>query len=143
MTIVAVNGHFDPRHVGHIKFIQKARKRGQLIVVLNNDQTTLQKNGYVSTPQDDRKYILENIKGVSRVITVPDNDNNVFAVEKILERVQCDIFQAGVGDSKELKPVCKRLGIRFISLRKRCKDSKGEICSSRGLVKRWAGHDNH
>ncbi len=36
--IVAVSGGFDPIHIGHIRMFKEARKMGnKLIVILNND----------------------------------------------------------------------------------------------------------
>lgn len=134
MKNVAINGHFDPLHVGHIWFIEKARKRGRLTVILNNDSYAGKKKGLVFMPQEDRKIILENIKGVYKVIIVPENEDNAKAVGNILRKIRCDIFQAGKGDSKELIPICDNLGIKFVELRKRGKDTRGKICSSSELI---------
>lgn len=36
--IVAVSGGFDPVHVGHVRLFQKAKKLGnELVIILNND----------------------------------------------------------------------------------------------------------
>jgi len=123
--------------MGHIRFIKIASRRGKLTIVLNNDQWAIRKKGFVFLPAEERKAILESIKGVHRVITVPENDNNEIAVGKILKGIKCDIFQAGKGDSKKLIPVCKDLGITFIELKERGKDSKGHICSSTEMTKEW------
>ena len=86
MKNIAINGHFDPLHMGHIRFIKIASRRGKLTIVLNNDQWAIRKKGFVFLPAEERKAILESIKGVHRVITVPENDNNEIAVGKILKK---------------------------------------------------------
>jgi cytidyltransferase-like protein len=36
--VVAVSGGFDPLHIGHVRYIEEARKLGdELVVILNND----------------------------------------------------------------------------------------------------------
>jgi cytidyltransferase-like protein len=44
--IVMVSGGFDPIHIGHIRYIQEAKRLGDyLIVVLNNDNWLRLKKG--------------------------------------------------------------------------------------------------
>jgi phosphoenolpyruvate phosphomutase len=55
-------------HHGHINIIQEARKYGKVIVGLLTDKTIA---GYKRSPllsYEDRKFIIENIKGVYLVI---------------------------------------------------------------------------
>ncbi|MDE1919626.1 MAG: adenylyltransferase/cytidyltransferase family protein [Patescibacteria group bacterium] len=41
-VVVAVSGGFDPVHIGHIRMIQEARKLGdRLVVILNNEDWVL------------------------------------------------------------------------------------------------------
>ena len=136
MKNVCINGYFDPLHIAHIRFIKRAKKRGRLTIILNNDSSAISKKGYVFMPQEDRRTILENIKGVYRVILVPENKNNALAVGNILRKIKCDIFQVGKGDSKELIPICDNLNIVFVELSERGKDTGGNICSSTELVRR-------
>jgi len=44
--IVVVSGGFDPIHVGHVRLIREAKKLGEmLVVILNNDKFLLGKRG--------------------------------------------------------------------------------------------------
>jgi cytidyltransferase-like protein len=46
--VVAVSGGFDPIYVGHIRLLQAAKKLGdKLVVILNNDNWLKKKKGYV------------------------------------------------------------------------------------------------
>jgi len=90
---VAVSGAFDPIHVGHIRYIREAAKLGdRLVVILNNDNFLLRKKGFVFRPFEDRKEILESIKGVDEVIASIDHDQTVC---KTLELVKPAIFAKG------------------------------------------------
>ena len=53
--VVAVSGGFDPIHVGHIRLFEEAKKLGdRLVVILNNDNWLIKKNGYVFMPEAER-----------------------------------------------------------------------------------------
>ena len=75
MKISVVSGGFDPVHSGHINYILSARKKGDfLVVMLNSDEWLRKKKGKPFMPFSERKKILENIKGVDRVIQFQDDN---------------------------------------------------------------------
>src|SRR4030042_6007278 len=93
LITVAISGAFDPIHIGHIAYIREAAKLGdRLVVILNNDIFLLRKKGFVFRPVEDRKQILENMKGVDEVIVSVDDDQTVC---KTLELLKPDIFAEG------------------------------------------------
>jgi cytidyltransferase-like protein len=93
LVTVAISGAFDPIHVGHIRYIKEAAKLGdKLVVILNSDHFLMQKKGFVFWPYEDRKEILESIKGVDEVVAAVDEDQTV---RKTLELVKPDIFAKG------------------------------------------------
>jgi cytidyltransferase-like protein len=114
---VAVSGAFDPIHVGHIAYLQEAAKLGdRLVVILNNDIFLLRKKGFVFRPVEDRKAILEAIKGVDEVIVSIDDDQTVC---KTLEQLKPDIFAEGgywIGpeDIPEAE-TCQAIGCRIVT----------------------------
>ena len=113
--IVTVSGGFDPIHIGHIRMIREASKLGKLIVILNNDAFLTRKKGRPFMPLEERKEILENIKGVDSVFVSIDEDDSI---SKSLEAIRPDIFANG-GDRKDESEireaeVCKRLGIEMV-----------------------------
>ncbi len=101
-TIVAVSGGFDPLHVGHVRMIQEAKKLGNvLVVILNNDNWLMKKKGFVFMPQKERKEIIESIKGVDRVVPTGHTKNtNDRSICKELEKIRPHIFANG-GDRNE------------------------------------------
>lgn len=126
-TVVAVSGGFDPLHIGHIRYIQEAKKLGDhLVVILNNDHWLRAKKGYSFMSENDRKEILESLSVVDEVIlsghTPNDSDRSVC---RELQRIRPHVFANG-GDrtpidakkeTSSLNPevsVCKELGITMV-----------------------------
>lgn len=73
-NIILVSGGFDPIHSGHIKLINDANKYGDVVVLLNSDQWLRNKKGKEFLPFSERKIIMQNIKGVLKVIDFNDSD---------------------------------------------------------------------
>tara|TARA_Y100000768_G_C23962375_1_gene676051 strand:- start:576 stop:1028 length:453 start_codon:yes stop_codon:yes gene_type:complete len=72
--IILISGGFDPIHSGHIKLINDANKHGDVVVLLNSDQWLQNKKGKEFLSFDERKIIMQNIKGVIDVIEFDDSD---------------------------------------------------------------------
>ncbi len=117
--IVAVSGGMDPVHVGHVRMFQEAKKLGdKLVVILNNDNWLRKKKGYVFMPQDERKELLEAIQCVDKVIlTRHKADPEDMSVCTELEYLKPDIFANG-GDRKldniPEVAVCNKIGCKMI-----------------------------
>ena len=69
--IVFTNGCFDILHIGHIKYLEKAKDFGDILILgLNSDDSTHRlkgKNRPINT-QDDRAYILASLEVVNYVV---------------------------------------------------------------------------
>jgi D-beta-D-heptose 7-phosphate kinase/D-beta-D-heptose 1-phosphate adenosyltransferase len=111
---VCISGFFDPIHPGHIRYIQEASKLGDVIVILNTDPQLMMKKGYVFMPFEERKEVLQSIKGVKEVIDCIDKD---YTSSKTLELIKPDMFLKG-GDRRldniPEKDICEKLGIEMI-----------------------------
>ena len=93
---IMVSGGFDPVHVGHIRMIEEASRWGSVIVVINSDDWLMRKKGYIFMPWNERAEIIGNIKGVSLVSYVKDDDGSVC---EAIRRIKPDAFANG-GDRK-------------------------------------------
>ena len=72
--LVVVSGGFDPIHVGHVRYINSAKKLGtSLLVILNTDDFLINKKGHVFMPFEERREILLNLRSVDDVIKCIDN----------------------------------------------------------------------
>ena len=55
MKKIAISGYFDPIHVGHIEYINNAKKLGDwLIVIVNNNKQCVLKKGKHFMDENDR-----------------------------------------------------------------------------------------
>ena len=117
--IVAVSGGMGPIHIGHIRLIQAAKKLGdKLVVILNNDNWLKKKKGHIFMHQEERKEIIEAIKGVDEVILTGHKPNpGDMSVSKELAKIRPDIFANG-GDKTPTNileaPVCKKIGCEMV-----------------------------
>lgn len=118
LKVVAVSGGFDPLHIGHVRMFQEAKKLGdKLVVILNNDHWLKKKKGYVFMPQRERKEIIETILGVDSVILTshPKNPEDMSVCRELL-KLRPHVFANG-GDrtNKNIPeiPVCKSIGCKM------------------------------
>tara|TARA_X000000950_G_scaffold289183_1_gene410546 strand:+ start:739 stop:1506 length:768 start_codon:yes stop_codon:yes gene_type:complete len=142
MKISVVSGGFDPIHSGHISYIESAREHGDfLIIALNSDNWLRNKKGKEFMPFTERKAVLENIKGVDKVIDFQDDDlgSCIKALEKIkLEYPEDEIIFCNGGDrGKENIPEMSVKGINF----KFSIGGDDKKNSSSWILKNWA-YDN-
>ena len=103
MKIVFISGGFDPIHVGHIRYINEARKLGdRLIAILNSDKFLNDKKGYIFMPYGERKEILINIRNVDLVIPCIDEDLTICKTLSLLrlnpKLNDCELIFAKGGD---------------------------------------------
>ena len=93
LTSVAVSGYFDPIHVGHLEFLELAKKLGDnLIVIINNNLQAELKKGSTFMDEKDRMEIVAAFRCVDEVFLSIDTDKSVC---KSLERIKPDIFANG------------------------------------------------
>src|SRR3990167_5645894 len=112
--IVVVSGYFNPLHSGHIKYFQEAKKLGdKLLVIVNNDKQC-QLKGNIFMNEQERMEIIKSLKMVNDVILSIDVDESVC---KTLEFLKPHIFANG-GDrfSKDIPEykLCKKMGIKMV-----------------------------
>ena len=117
--VVAVSGGFDPIHIGHVRMFEEAKKLGdELVVILNNDNWLHKKKGYVFMPEEERKEVIQALKAVDRVlITRHAPDAEDMSVCEALYELRPHIFANG-GDRKHDNipevPVCEEIGCEMI-----------------------------
>ena len=115
MRIVAISGYFDPIHVGHLEYIIEAKKLGdKLIVIVNNNHQCVLKKGKPFMDENDRVNIVSSIKYVDEVFLSIDKDKTVC---KSLEKIKPAIFANG-GDRKNYEipesVICNKYNIEII-----------------------------
>ncbi|MDO8442715.1 MAG: adenylyltransferase/cytidyltransferase family protein [bacterium] len=136
--IVAASGYFDPIHTGHIEYLKLAKKLGdKLVVIVNNDDQAKMKKGYVFMSCDERKKIVGSLKYVDEVFESIDRDGSVC---RSIEKIMPDIFAKGgdrnLGNIPE-KGLCQKYGIKMIDkLGKKIQSSSNLVKNESEIIKR-------
>ena len=115
MKIIATSGYFDPLHVGHIECLELAKKLGdKLIVIINNDFQAKLKKGESFMTEQDRMKIISSLKCVDEVFLSIDKDQSQCESLKFLKP---DIFAKGgdrhIQEIPEVK-ICNELNIKIV-----------------------------
>lgn len=116
MNKVFVSGCFDLFHSGHVAFLESASKYGELYVGIGSDNTIFElKNRKTIYNEDERKYIIENLKFVKSCLINKGSGKLDFLNE--LEIIKPNIFVVNTdGHSLEKETLCKSKGIQYIVL---------------------------
>lgn len=115
-VVVAVSGYFNPLHIGHLEMIARAKKLGnKLVAIVNNDYQVKLKGSVPFMTQADRLEIVSALRDVDQVFLSIDRDASV---RRSLAKLKPNIFANGgdrksVGDVPEY-PVCQKLGIKMV-----------------------------
>ncbi len=91
--IVATNGCFDLLHFGHVSYLQRARKLGDLLVVgLNGDRSVHQLKGHGRplVPEQQRAKVIAALACVDAVVIFPER-----RAHRFLGAIQPDIYVKG------------------------------------------------
>lgn len=135
---IIVSGYFNPIHKGHIEYFNNAKKLGdKLFVIVNNDNQRMLKDSKEFQSEEERFYIVGNIKAVDKVFLAIDDDRTVCETIKQIYHAESQNYNlafANGGDQNNLSipevPICEELKIELI-------DGLGEkIQSSSWLLNR-------
>lgn len=117
--IVAVSGGFDPIHVGHVRMFDAAKKLGDiLVVIVNNDNWLKKKKGFAFMSEGERAELIRHLRAVDDVIvTRHEPDDGDMSVCRELRELQPDVFANG-GDRREDNvpevDLCERIGCKMV-----------------------------
>jgi D-beta-D-heptose 7-phosphate kinase/D-beta-D-heptose 1-phosphate adenosyltransferase len=120
--VVMVSGGFDPVHIGHVRLFKEAKKLGdELVVVINNDNWLKLKKGYVFMPEHERKEIIEAFEAVDRVILSKHKKNTKdISISEDLRVLRPHIFAKGGDRHRGNIPtpevlVCEEIGCQIVN----------------------------
>ncbi|KKP80512.1 MAG: Glycerol-3-phosphate cytidyltransferase TagD [Candidatus Levybacteria bacterium GW2011_GWB1_35_5] len=125
-VIVLAGGCFDVLHIGHIKFLEKARQKGDyLFILLESDESVkkLKGNKRPINSQDDRAQILSALKFVDFVILL-----NGIKISKdyddLVEKIHPDIIAVTQNDNAifHKQRQAKKINAKVISVMERLED---------------------
>ena len=119
---IIVSGYFNPLHKGHLELFEKAKTRGdKLLVIINNDLQRELKGSKAFMEEDERATIVKAIGIVDKALISIDKDKTQCETLRFLENEygnEYDLFFANGGDQNNNSipeaTVCKEKGIGLI-----------------------------
>ena len=115
---VFVSGCFDMLHSGHVAFLNEAAQYGEVYVGLGSDKTIYELKARETINSElERKYMLENLKSVKRVII--NKGSGILDFLPTLDEVQPDIFIVNEdGHTPAKEELCEKRGMEYIVLKR-------------------------
>ena len=119
---IIVSGYFNPLHKGHIKYLKLSKEKGDLlIVVVNNDFQRKLKGSKRFMNEEERLLIVGELKVVDKVYLSIDKDKSISkTIEKIYNEHNKNFkFYFTNGGDKKInnipeREICIKLGIEMI-----------------------------
>jgi cytidyltransferase-like protein len=119
---IIVSGYFNPIHKGHIEYFNNAKAiADELFVIVNNDHQRALKGSKEFQKEEERVFIVSNIKSVNHCILSIDQDRTVC---KTIEKIAVDFGNdyelsfANGGDQNNNtipeRPICDQMGITLV-----------------------------
>lgn len=102
-SIVLAGGCFDILHNGHMQYLTKAKEQGDILMVLLENDETIQKikgNNRPIHAQKDRAAILASLEVVDYIVLLPFMKNDK-SYDKLVISLKPDIIAATKGDPQE------------------------------------------
>lgn len=120
--VIIVSGYFNPLHKGHIEYFLNAKKHGdKLFVIVNSDYQRKLKGSKEFMKEDERVFIINQLKIVDKSFISIDKDRSVCETIKLIHNeysLKYDLCFANGGDqtndSIPEKTICKKLNISLI-----------------------------
>ncbi len=139
--IVAVSGGFDPIHMGHVRLFQEAKRLGdKLVVILNNDNWLHAKKGFVFMKEEERAEVIKALACVDHVVITSHGPSpEDMSVCEELKIIRPHIFANG-GDRTRKNipevPVCEAINCEMVF----SVGEGGKIQSSSWLLENFKQH---
>ena len=119
---IIVSGYFNPIHKGHIEYFNSAKDMAdELFVIVNSDIQRELKGSKEFQKEDERLFIVQNIKAVDKAFISIDKDRTVCQsirniVEKFKETYTLSFANGGDQNNNSIPevPICNELGVELI-----------------------------
>ena len=119
---IIVSGYFNPIHKGHIEYFNNAKKLAdELFVIVNSDYQRSLKGSKKFQEEDERMFIVSNIKAVDKVILSIDKDRTVCkTLNHIFKNYSTEyvlVFANGGDQNNDTIPersICEKVGITLV-----------------------------
>jgi len=119
--IIITSGYFNPLHIGHINLIREAKKLGDfLVVIVNNDEQVKIKGSVPFMAEQERIEIVKALRYADDVVLSIDKDGSVVkSLKMIAQKYPGELYFAKGGDRNSSNipevGVCKEFKIKIIN----------------------------
>ncbi len=141
--VVLASGVFDLLHLGHVKFLEEAKKAGgkdaELLVIVARDSTVQRMKGRKPImPENQRRALVESLRVVDEAVLGLED----FNIGDVIDRVKPDVIALGYDQTEmeaEVREFVKKHGlhVRVVRLGKFEND---ELSSSSKIRERIVDH---
>lgn len=120
--IVLVGGCFDIVHLGHVTFLEKAKTKGEILIVLLESDENIKKNKGQNRPinnQENRAIFLTKLKTVDYVIKLPEMKSDE-DYSKIIKLIKPKIIAVSQQDNnlEKKREQAKEIGAKVLTVSK-------------------------
>ena len=131
--VVLASGVFDLIHLGHVKFLEAAKKAGgensELIVIVARDSTVEKSKGKKPImPEDERRALVESLKVVDKAVLGYKN----FSISEVIENIKPEVIALGYdqeGMEKEVQDYVAKNKVK-VKIVRICKFGENSLDSS-------------
>jgi FAD synthetase len=119
--VVLASGVFDLLHLGHVKFLEEAKKAGgkdtELLVIVARDSTVQRMKGRKPVmPENQRRALVESLRVVDEAVLGLED----FNIGDVIDRVKPDVIALGYDQTEmetEVREYVEKHGLRVTVIR--------------------------
>jgi FAD synthetase len=141
--VVVASGTFDLLHLGHVRFLEEAKKAGgkdaELIVIVARDSTVKARKGKTPVmPEDQRRALVESLRVVDEAILGFED----FSIEEVIEKIKPDVIAVGYDQDGIEQEVLESLEEKKVNVQvaRIGRFGKRELDSSSKIVRKIVEH---
>ena len=122
--VVLASGTFDLLHLGHVKYLEEAKKAGgknaKLVVIVARDKTVEKRKGLKPImPEEQRRALVESLKVVDEALLGYED----FDIGMVIEKLRPDVIavghdQEGIAEQVRKAVTQKRLPVQVVKIGK-------------------------
>ena len=116
--VVLASGVFDLLHLGHVRFLEEAKKAGgknaELVVIVARDSTVEKRKGAKPImPEDQRRALVESLKVVDEAVLGFED----FSMDEVIDKIKPDVIAMGYDQKDMTKAVEDAIARRGLKIK--------------------------
>lgn len=133
MVRVMATGVFDLIHLGHVHYLEEAKRLGdELVVVVARDSTVRREKHEPITPEEFRRHLVESLKPVDKAVLGGEGD-----MYQVVEELKPDIIALGYDQFHDAERIEKELKERGLDVKVvRLTELDGDLDGTRKIIKK-------